>query len=224
MEQRAILAKIRSEKGGAGLLKPGAEVTKNYLGQNALVSDMQDISNDLKNPKIRKLIADNRLESFASEELGKIVAQIANDELPSELRKFLVKIRNIRNNYYLSISGKAVTGGEALRNYGVVPQPGDTAEFMSDKVDAMIGQINRTILQNQKLYGLPPIDTATLNTFRSEKPDSTFDIRSLDINDQDSSSIESSVRSAFGEYDPAKYDYRRNPDTGKMERKQKAQR
>jgi len=224
-ERNKIAAsKAAAGKGGAGLLKPGAEVTKNYLGQNALVSDMQDISNDLKNPKIRKLIKDNRLESFASEELGKIVAQIANDELPSELRKFLVKIRNVRNNYYLSISGKAVTGGEALRNYGVVPQPGDTAEFMSDKVDSMIGQINRTILQNQKLYGLPPLDTATLNTFRSEKPDSTFDIRSLNINDQDSPNIESSVRSAFGEYDPTKYDYRSNPNTGQMERKLKAQR
>jgi len=223
MKQRESLAKIRAEKGGSGLLKPGAEVTKNYLGQNALMSDMQDISNDLKKPAIRKLIKDYRLESFASEELGKIVAQISNDELPSELRKFLVKVRNVRNNYYLSISGKAVTGGEALRNYGVIPQPGDSAEFMSDKVESVISQINRTILQNQKLYGLPPIDTATLNTFRAEKPDSTFDVRSLDINDQDSSGLESSIRSAFGEYDPKKYDYRRDPNTGQMQRKAKAQ-
>ena len=125
------------------------------------------------------MIDDYRLEGFASEELGKIGAQIANEQLPSELRQFLVKIRNIRNNYYLTISGKAVTGGEALRNYGVVSQPGDSAAVMSDKTDAMLAQANRSINQYRTLYGLPAIDVESMKQLRETGKDGTFDIRQL---------------------------------------------
>lgn len=171
-------------KTGAGLLKPGAEVTKNYLGINALVEDMKDIATKLKDPKIRKMIDDYRLEGFASEELGKIGAQIANEQLPSELRQFLVKIRNIRNNYYLTISGKAVTGGEALRNYGVVSQPGDSAAVMSDKTDAMLAQATRSINQYRTLYGLPAIDVESMKQLRETGKDGNFDVRQLPVEDQ----------------------------------------
>lgn len=186
-QRQAMLkaAEIRAAaKTGAGLLKPGAEVTKNYLGINALVEDMKDIATKLKDPKIRKMIDDYRLEGFASEELGKIGAQIANEQLPSELRQFLVKIRNIRNNYYLTISGKAVTGGEALRNYGVVSQPGDSAAVMSDKTDAMLAQANRSINQYRTLYGLPAIDVESMKQLRETGKDGTFDIRQLPVEDQ----------------------------------------
>lgn len=218
MQMTLAAARIRSESRGG--LKPGAEVTKNYLGQNALLSDMQSISKDLKDPKIRKLIDDYRLEGFASEELGKIVAQIANDELPSELRKFLVKVRNVRNNYYLTISGKAVTGGEALRNYGVVAQPGDSAASMTDKTDSMIKQVDRTINQYQKLYkDLPKIDETMIESLRNPTENSTFDVRSIPIEDAQSTGMADAAKAAFGSYDPDKYDYRRDPDTGRMQRK-----
>lgn len=219
LEAARIRAAAQAAKGGGGLLKPGAEVTKNYLGQNALFADMQDIDKDLKDPKMRKLINDYRLEGFASEELGKIVAQIANDQLPSELRKFLVKVRNVRNNYYLNISGKAVTGGEALRNYGVVSQPGDSAESMSDKTESMIKQVERTIGQYQKLYGLPSVEAGMLDSLRTPTGTSTFDVRSMPVEDAQSTGIADAAKAAFGEYDPNEYDYRRDPDTGRMQRK-----
>ena len=182
MRQRERLAEIRAQskldgKSDKGFLKPGAEVTKNYLGVNALSSDMKDIQENLKNPKLRKLISENRLEAFASEELGKIVAQIANEELPSELRQFLIKVRAVRNNYYFTISGKAVTGGEAMRNYGVVAQPADSADVMKDKVDVMIKTADRNILQYQKLYGLPALDKEAMISFRN--PDGGFDARTI---------------------------------------------
>ncbi len=214
-------ARIRAEaKGGAGLLKPGAEVTKNYLGINNLATDMQDIATSLKDPKIRKMIDDYRLESFASEELGKIVAQIANDQLPSELRQFLVKVRNVRNSYYLSISGKAVTGGEALRNYGVVATPGDSASSMSDKTNAMISQLNRSIDQYQTLYGLPAIDVETMKKLRLTRKDGVFDVRQLPVEDQQEN-IGQAAKNAFGSYEPNIYDYRRDPQTGRMQRAKK---
>jgi hypothetical protein len=190
LETARIRAEVAKEKAGTGVLKPGAEVTKNYLGTNALVEDMKDIASSLKNPKMQKMIDDYQLEGFASEELGKIGAQIANTQLPSELRQFLVKVRNIRNNYYLTISGKAVTGGEALRNYGVVPQPGDKAAVMADKVDAMLSQANRTINQYRTLYGLPAINEAAMNQLRSSGKDGTFDVRNLPVEDQQENIID----------------------------------
>jgi hypothetical protein len=63
----------------------------------------------------------------------------------------------MRNNYYLTISGKAVTGGEALRNYGVVPQPGDTQEMMLDKIGGMERRVDQKIGAYQGLYNLPDI-------------------------------------------------------------------
>lgn len=190
LEAARIRAEAVKEKAGTGVLRPGAEVTKNYLGTNALVEDMKDIASTLKNPKMQKMIDDYQLEGFASEELGKIGAQIANTQLPSELRQFLVKVRNIRNNYYLTISGKAVTGGEALRNYGVVPQPGDNAAVMADKVDAMLSQANRTINQYRTLYGLPAINEAAMSQLRESGKNGTFDVRQLPVEDQQENIID----------------------------------
>lgn len=190
LEAARIRAEATKEKAGTAVLKPGAEVTKNYLGTNALVEDMKDIASSLKNPKMQKMIDDYRLEGFASEELGKIGAQIANTQLPSELRQFLVKVRNIRNNYYLTISGKAVTGGEALRNYGVVPQPGDNAAVMADKTDAMLSQANRTINQYRTLYGLPAINEMAMSQLRASGKDGTFDVRNLPVEDQQENIID----------------------------------
>ena len=207
IEAARIKAKAdENKKGAGGFLKPGAEVTRNYLGQNALLADMQDITNDLKNPKIRKLITDYRLEAFASEGFGTTMAQLAMDQIPSELRQFLTKVRNVRNNYYLSISGKAVTGGEAMRNYNVVPTAGDSPESLGDKAEAMIKQVTRTVSQYQKLYGLPPLDAEAINTFRTPGENSNFDARNLPVQD-DSGSMANAATTAFGSYDPSKYTY-----------------
>ena len=184
-----VIAGLRASMSGSskktsepGMLKPGAEVTKNYIGYQNLISDMKSISEDLKKPSLRKLIVDNRLTAFSTEEGGKIAAQVLSNKIPSELRQFLTKIRAVRNNYYLSISGKAVTGGEAMRNYGVVPQSGDTPEYMDDKIKIMNDTLARTITQYQKLYGLPSLDKEAINSFRTK--DNNFDVRNIPINDE----------------------------------------
>ena len=184
-KQMEVISELKASKSGSsksGMLKPGAEVTKNYIGYQNLIGDMKSISEDLKKPSLRKLIVDNRLEAFASEEAGKSVSQLLSTEIPSELRQFLTKIRAVRNNYYLSISGRNVTGGEAMRNYGVVPQSGDTPEYMDDKIKIMNENIARTITQYQTLYGLPSLDKEAISSFRDK--DNNFDIRKVPINDE----------------------------------------
>jgi len=69
----------------------------------------------------------------------------------------LTTVKDFRNNYYLDKSGKAVTAGEALRSYGVVPQPGDTAERMTQKFDGLEKRIKNQIAINQQLYGFPEL-------------------------------------------------------------------
>lgn len=148
-----------SKKGNmTGKTKADAKERQAYIADNILLADVNDMANDVKtNPKLVQMLKQYRVEAFLTEE-SKVLNQVLNEEIPPELRKFLTKVRDVRNNYYLNISGKAVTGGEALRNYGTVPQPGDSPEGILDKLDGMAGRIGRTIGVRQQMYGLPKLN------------------------------------------------------------------
>jgi hypothetical protein len=155
-DARALLRADASQKGGG--LKPGAKVTEAYISDNQLKADIQDITNELKtNPGLVQKLEKYRVEAFLTEE-GKVLNQLVNTEIPSDLRQFLTKVSDLRNNYYLNISGKAVTGGEALRSYGTVPQRGDDAQGMIDKLSGMSNRVNQAISIKQQLYGLPSLN------------------------------------------------------------------
>lgn len=142
-------------KAPQGLLKATGEVSKGYIAQNILSADLQGLLEDLKDKNLTDQMRKYRWESFFQEEGGKFINQLLSETIPSELRAFLTKVRDIRNNYYLDISGKAVTGAEAMRNYSAVPQPGDTPESMLDKIGGMKGRIDKKIRQYQYFYGFP---------------------------------------------------------------------
>lgn len=148
-----------SKKGDmTGKTKADAKERQAYIADNILLADVNDMANDIKtNPRLVQMLKQYRVEAFLTEE-SKVLNQVLNEEIPPELRKFLTKVRDVRNNYYLNISGKAVTGGEALRNYGTVPQPGDSPEGILDKLDGMAGRIGRTIGVRQQMYGLPKLN------------------------------------------------------------------
>jgi len=139
-------------------LKPGAKVTEAYVADNQLKTDIEDILKDLKtNPSLVNDLKKYRVEAFLTEE-GKVLNQLVSEDIPPKLRQFLTKVRDVRNNYYLNISGKAVTGGEALRSYGTVPQPGDNAAQMIDKLSGMSNRVSQAISIKQQLYGLPSLN------------------------------------------------------------------
>jgi hypothetical protein len=150
------LGPIDKKGAEAKALKPPAKIIEGYIANTQLKTDVEDIAKDLKNPKLQEQIKKYRAEAFLTEE-GKILNQIISGDIPTELRQFLTKIRDVRNNYYLNISGKAVTGGEALRNYGVVPQPGDEPEVMMDKLRGMSKRIGDQVSGMQQLFKLPDI-------------------------------------------------------------------
>jgi hypothetical protein len=144
-----------AEKGGTSL-KPGAKLQEGYVAQNIFASDITEMKNQLQDPDLQKLIKNYRPEAFFSEK-SDYLDQLLSTNLPPKLNKFLTTIKDFRNNYYLDKSGKAVTGGEALRNYGVVPQPGDTAERMSQKFDGLEKRVKNQIAINQQLYRFPEL-------------------------------------------------------------------
>jgi hypothetical protein len=154
----AAAAKDDAAKKG-GTLKPGAKITEGYVADTVLKQDIEDLKKDLQNPQLVEKLKQYKVEAFLTEE-GKILNQLITSDIPNDLQKFLVKVRDIRNNYYLTISGKAVTGGEALRNYGTVPQPGDDAQTMVNKLDGMAGRVNQTIQLKRQLFGLPELNLA----------------------------------------------------------------
>lgn len=152
-EQMALRRDLKNTQG----LKPPAKVQETYIADNQLRTDLVELKNKLQDPKLVAQLKQYRVESFLSEEGGKAISQVMQSNIPAELRSFLTQVRDMRNNYYLTISGKAVTGGEALRNYGVVPQPGDTQEMMLDKIGGMERRVDQKINAYQGLYSLPDI-------------------------------------------------------------------
>jgi hypothetical protein len=144
-----------AEKSGTSL-KPGAKLQEGYVAQNIFASDIAEMKNQLQDPDLQKLIKNYRPEAFFSEK-SEYLDQLLSTNLPPKLNRFLTTVKDFRNNYYLDKSGKAVTAGEALRSYGVIPQPGDTAERMTQKFDGLEKRVKNQIAINQQLYGFPEL-------------------------------------------------------------------
>ena len=154
MMSRAFLKQMGTTE---GKMKPSAKVSEGYVSLVTLKDDITSMTRDLQDPELQQMIRRYRVEGFLSEE-SKLLDQWLSTPLPPKLNKFLTKVRDVRNNYYLDKSGKAVTGGEALRNYGTVPQPGDSPERMVQKFEGLYDRVSRQISLTQKLYAFPEID------------------------------------------------------------------
>jgi hypothetical protein len=139
-------------------LKPSAADIKIYRDKNVLLYMYNDLKNKLRDPELKKFIDDNRINAFLSEDAGKIIAQLTTPNLPPKLRQFLIQASAVRNAYFLDQSGKAVTGAEAMRNYGVVPARADTFDVTQDKLNQMVNKLEKDVLGYQALYAnLPDI-------------------------------------------------------------------
>lgn len=155
---RREMAAARREAKNQSNLKPSAKIQEGYIADNQLKTDLADIKNKLQDPELIQQIRDYRVEAFLTEPKSKIISQLAQEQLPSKLRSFLTQVRDMRNNYYLAISGKAVTESEAMRSYGTVPQPGDSQELMIDKIGGMERRVTDKIGIYQTLYRLPNLE------------------------------------------------------------------
>lgn len=133
-------------------LYPSALERKNYVGLNQLVKTADELIAKLDDPEFAKKVDKYRLDAFLSEEGGKVVSQILRQKIPEDVQDFINKATNLRNKYYLEISGKAVTGGEAMRNYNVVPQPGMNAQRLAQTLRSLRDGAKGDVEQFQTMY------------------------------------------------------------------------
>jgi len=175
LEQTRALAELKNTTGG---IKMPAKLQEAYIADNQLRVDIGSLKNQLQDPQLVQQIKQYGVESFLSEEGGKAISQVMQRQMPDKLAKFLTEVRDMRNNYYLTISGKAVTGGEALRNYGVVPQPGDSQQQMLNKLDGMERRVGQKINAIRGLYNAPDISgTLSPGTPTMVNPNENYSVR-----------------------------------------------
>ena len=199
-------------KAAAGALKPTGEVTKNYIGEAQLAADLKNLQDQLKDPELRKLVEKYRVESFLSEEGGKIGNQLLQTEIPEKLKKFISQAESVRNNVYLNISGKAVTGSEAARNYGTVPQPGDTPKTIEGKIDVLRKGIAGRQAITRRLYGaLPDLSDAPAS-------DGRFNVNSLQVESESAPAIPQGVPPS-AQYSPSQKTWWWKDSDGKWQSK-----
>jgi len=133
-------------------LKPSDRVQMYFQDSVTFRNDMNRLEKKLENPTLRQQIDKYKVQSYLFEDGGKIANLLVSERLPSELREYLVDIVNIRNKRYKDMSGAAVTGNEALRNYGANLQPGQSADVALTQIKVGRSQAERTISQLQTSY------------------------------------------------------------------------
>lgn len=130
-EKVALKAKADAQGG-----KPSATERQHYVDSNQLLKSVDRIGEMLSDPATRQKIDESRLGSYLSDAVeSKAIQQfLVRPNLDPKVKAYLTEVANLRNQYYLDMSGKAVTGGEALRNFGAVVQPSDSADDVLNKM------------------------------------------------------------------------------------------
>lgn len=120
----------------ANMGKPSATERQHFIDSNSLLKSVDRVEQMLADPDTRAKIDDSRVANYLSDSVESKTLQqfLVRPNLDPKVKAYLTEVANLRNQYYLDMSGKAVTGGEALRNYGAVVQPGDTADDVLNKM------------------------------------------------------------------------------------------
>jgi len=133
-------------------LMPSAAERKSYVGLGNTITTAEKLSAKLDDPVFVEKIRKYRWNNLFAEEGGKIASQLLQSKIPNDVREFIQLGNALRNTYYLDTSGKAVTGLEAMRNYNVVPQPGDAPEVLRSKFKILIDKFNDDLSDYREMY------------------------------------------------------------------------
>lgn len=133
-------------------MNPAASERKAYISLNNSIQSTDKLLKKLEDPDFAKKMDAYKWQNMFAEEGGKWVAQALNKNIPTDVREFIIQANALRNAYYLDISGKAVTGLEAMRNYGVVPQPGDPAVELKRKLSVLKEKFSDDRSDYMKMY------------------------------------------------------------------------
>jgi len=117
-----------------------AEVDKSFREAEFGLNMFGQIEQKLADPAVAKSLNNTRfLRSLLEtpKELTPVERYIRTtfyQQLPKDAQELVTLIANVRNAYYRQISGQAVTGGEAARNFFAVIQPSDNTTEIANKI------------------------------------------------------------------------------------------
>lgn len=162
--------------GKSSNLKPGVDLVNKHLMKMRLSGYAQQMQQALKDPEFAKKVDQYRALAFAQEQ-SPIADQILQKNIPEDIRQFLILAKRFRNEVYRTESGLAVTAYEQLRQYGAVPQPGDSARALVTKLQTLERGMRDDIANEQRVFpdlnvaaqrmGLAPVTGATVASVRA---------------------------------------------------------
>jgi hypothetical protein len=150
-------ARIRAAGKGVGdeRQKPTADITNKFDttrdGLNSMTSVLEKLEGKVVKDnwekgsvELRRFLAERPTRGREDTMLNQFIKQRAIQSLPAEVRELIITIAAARNDYYKSISGTAVSGNEATRNFGAIIQPSDNLEQLRSKASEIAKkQVNR---------------------------------------------------------------------------------
>lgn len=153
-QERLTAADRRKSEAAASGGKPAASIVQHYQNSNQLVKSADKIRAFLQDPAIAAAVDQNQLAPILFEGTdSNIIKQfLLRPNIPENIKPLLNEVINIRNRVYRDQSGQAVTGGEAMRNYGGVVQPGDKASDLKIALDAATERANTEMQDYARLY------------------------------------------------------------------------
>lgn len=162
--------------GKSSNLKPGVDLVNKHLMKMRLSGYAQQMQQALKDPEFAKKVDQYRALAFAQEQ-SPIADQILQKNIPEDIRQFLILAKRFRNEVYRTESGLAVTAYEQLRQYGAVPQPGDSARALVTKLQTLERGMRDDLANEQRVFpdlnvaaqrmGLAPVTGATVASVRA---------------------------------------------------------
>ena len=166
-------------------LKPGVDLVNKHLMKMRLSGYANQMQEKLKDPEFAKKVDQYRALAFAQEQ-SPIADQLLQKNIPEDIRSFLILAKRFRNEVYKTESGLAVTAYEQLRQYGAVPQPGDSARALVTKLQTLEKGMKDDLVNEQRVFpdlliasqraGLVPVTGATVASVRAPEAVKTGEI------------------------------------------------
>lgn len=147
--------------------KPTADITNRFEttrdGLNSMTGVLEQIENPVVKQKwqqgsveLRRFLAERPTAGREDTMFNQFIKQRAIQSLPSEIRQLIITIASARNDYYKAISGTAVSGNEATRNFGSIVQPSDSLEQLKDKASQIAKKQSKRVNEYVDSYSFAP--------------------------------------------------------------------
>ena len=205
LQEKAQQLKEEKQAQGGGELPKDAKTKEEYRARYEIIKNVEDIQSLLEDPKYSKLITP----------ATQFTPQLINNlrENYPELSQKLARIQAIE----FQIGGKALTKTEQEILSPIYGWRGLTADALKSRLAGVKEQLQETNALTEDFYpGLKKIH---------ERFDKTYEtlgkVPQVSSEAGGNTDLASKATTSFGAYEPTKYDYRINPETGNIQRKPK---